>query len=85
MKKCAIAAGLFALSACASATEAVNSDVSRGGLQASTAAYFATSRTNVRIGNLNQSVLGTAYQSRVGGQLYDCNYFRGAVSCNRAR
>lgn len=84
MKKIVILAALFGLGACASATEAVNSDVSRAGLQKDTAAYFATSARNVRVGNISQNVFGTAYQSKVGGKLYNCNYFRGAVSCNRA-
>ncbi len=85
MKKLVILTAVLGLGACASATEAVNSDVSRAGLTNSTAAYFATSTRNVRVGYVSQSVLGTAYQSRVAGTLYDCNYFRGTVSCNRAR
>lgn len=85
MKKIVILTAILGLGACASATEAVNSDVSRAGLQADTATYFATNRGNVRVGKVSQSVLGTAYQSRVSGTLYDCNYFRGAVSCSRAR
>ncbi len=84
MKKLLILTALFGLGACASATETVNSDVSRASLQSSTASYFATNKGNVRVGGMKQSVLGTAYQSRVGGTLYNCNYFRGAVSCQRA-
>ena len=84
MKKLVILTALFGLGACASATEMVNSDVSRASLQKDTATYFATSTRNVKVVSISQSVLGTAYQSRVAGKLYNCQYFRGAVSCNRA-
>ncbi len=89
MKKLVILSAVLALGACAdvnkSVTETVNSDVTGASLQSSTAAYFATSKRNVRVGNVSQNVFGTAYQSRVAGTLYDCNYFRGTVTCNRAR
>ena len=84
MKKSVVLAAVLALSACADATKAVNSDASPARLQAETAAYFATSKRNVRVGNFKQSMLGTAYQARVAGRLFDCNYFRGTVRCNRA-
>ena len=84
MQKAILLAALLGLTACADATSAVNSDVSPAKLQSSTASYFATSNRNVRIGGLKQSVIGTAYKARVGRTLYDCNYFRGTVSCNRA-
>ena len=84
MQKVLILTGVLALSACAQATESVNSDVTPAKLQADTADYFATNRGNVRVGNLKQSVVGTAYQARVAGTLYDCKYFRSAISCWRA-
>ena len=84
MKQTAILAALLALTACADATRAVNSDVTPAKLQSDTASYFATSKRNVRVGNFKQSMIGTAYKARVGRTTYDCNYFRGAVSCNRA-
>jgi len=84
MKKLLIIPALLAVSACADATKAVNSDVSAASLKTSTANYFVTSPKHVRVGNLKQSVLGTAYQAMVGGRLFDCDYFRGAVTCSRA-
>ena len=89
MKKIVILSAVLALGACAdvnqSVTETVNSDVSGASLQSSTAVYFATSKRNVKVGNVSQNVFGTAYQSRVSGTLYNCNYFRGTVTCNLAR
>ena len=84
MKKLALVTALFALSACADATKAVNSDVSPTKLKVSTASYFSTSSRNVRVGNFKQTVFGTSYQAKVSGRLFDCNYFRGTVTCNRA-
>lgn len=72
------------MSACADATKVVNSDVSPAKLQTDTAAYFSTSKRYVRVGNMKKSVLGTAYQAKVAGRVFDCSYFRGTVSCSRA-
>ena len=63
MKKFVILLGLLAASACSQATDAVNSDVTQAKLQSDTAKYFATSPKQVRIGNMKQSVVGTAYQA----------------------
>ena len=84
MKKLVLITAILGLSACADATKAVNSDVSGARLQHDTAVYFATSKRNVRVGNFKQNVFGTAYKAKVGGRMYDCKYFRGTVSCNRA-
>ena len=73
-----------ALSACGQATTAINSDATPTKLQNDTASYFGTSRYNVHVSNQKQSVLGTSYQARVSGTLYDCRYFRSAVTCRRA-
>ena len=75
---------LAALAACAQATETVNSDVTTQGLQDRTASYFNTYGSNVQIVSYRQSVVGTAYKARVSGRLYDCKYFRSAITCNRA-
>ncbi|NNE79353.1 MAG: hypothetical protein HKN18_03685 [Silicimonas sp.] len=84
MRKLILLVGILAVSACAQATDAVNSDVTQAKLQTDTAKYFDTSPRYVKVGNLKQSMVGTAYQARVGGRLYDCKYFRSAVSCWRA-
>lgn len=84
MKKIVILAALLGLSACSNATKAVNSDATPAKLRLDTATYFATSQRNVAVGNFSQTVFGTAYQAKVVGTVYDCNYFRGTVSCNRA-
>lgn len=84
MKKLVLITALLGLAACADATKAVNSDVSGARVQHETAVYFATSKSNVRVGGFKQSVLGTAYKARVGRTMYDCKYFRGTVSCSRA-
>ena len=73
---------LAALAACSQATDAVNSDVSVAKLQSDTAVYFATSSRNVRVGNLQSTLVGTSYNAKIGGRMYDCQYFRGTVSCN---
>ena len=74
---------LFFLAACGSATEAVNKGVTPAKLQADTARYFQTSTGNVRIGKMQQNMLGTAYQARVGRAHYNCNQFRAAITCER--
>ena len=84
MKKTVILASLLGLSACATATKAINSDATAAKVRLDTASYFATSQRNVAVGNFEQNVFGTAYKARVAGTIYDCNYFRGTVSCNRA-
>lgn len=77
-------AGLLALAACAKTTETVNSDVTYSKLQQDTASYFNTSPSRVAIGNMRRGVLGTAYQARVSGRVFDCHYFRSSVTCERA-
>ena len=84
MKKLVILAALLGLSACATATKAVNSDATSAKVRLDTATYFATSQRNVAVGNFEQNVFGTVYKAKVAGTVYDCNYFRGTVSCNRA-
>ena len=84
MQKYLVLSAFIAVSACAQATDAINSDVTPLKLQTSTADYFDTTKRYVRVGNMKQSVMGTAYQARVGGKLYDCRYFRSVVTCNRA-
>jgi len=74
-----------ALSACGYATDKVNSDVTQVKLESDTAGYFETSMSNVSVGSFKRSVVGTSYKARVSGNLYDCHYFRSAVTCNRAR
>lgn len=81
MRKSLAFAGLLALAACSQATETVNSDVTSAKLRTDTAVYFNTNPSRVRVGNLRQSVLGTAYQAKVGGRVFDCHYFRSSVSC----
>lgn len=84
MRKLLIATPILALTACAQATDAVNSDASPEAVKYETAKYFSTSTSNVRVGNFKQGVLGTAYQAKVGGRLFDCHYVRKTVSCTRA-
>lgn len=75
---------LSALAACGYATEKVNSDVSMTMLEGETAAYFQTHSGNVSIENYKQGVWGTSYQARVAGTLYNCNYFRSSMTCQKA-
>lgn len=84
MKPAILIAGLLLVSACAQATDTVNSDATPAKLQKDTATYFNTSPSRVAVGNMRQGVLGTAYQARVAGRLYDCHYFRASVTCERA-
>ena len=74
-----------ALSACGYATDKVNSDATQAKLQGDTAGYFETSMSNVSVGSFKRSVVGTSYKARVSGNLYDCRYFRSAVTCAPAR
>lgn len=74
-----------ALSACGYATDKVNSDVTQAKLESDTARYFETSRSNVSVGSFRQSIVGTSYKARVAGNLYDCSYFRSALTCARAQ
>ncbi|MBT8418541.1 MAG: hypothetical protein KJO42_13970 [Silicimonas sp.] len=73
------------LTACGSATDAVNKGVTPAKIQADTARYFSTSTKNVQVGNIQQTMLGTSYQARVSRVLYNCSQFRSAVSCDRAQ
>ncbi len=75
---------VLAVSACAQATETVNSDATAANVTVETAKYFSTSTRNVRVGNFKQSLVGTAYKARVGGRMYDCHYIRKSVSCTNA-
>ena len=84
LHKTILIAGLLALAACAKTTETVNSDVTTAKLQKDTATYFNTSPSRVAIGNIKKGVLGTAYQARVAGRVFDCHYFRSSVTCERA-
>ena len=74
------------LTACSdgSVTDTLHADATPQNLSVETAKYFNTSRSRVAIGNLKPSVFGTAYKARVSGRIYDCHYFKKAVSCNRA-
>lgn len=72
------------LAACGQATDAVNKGVTPTKLQADTAAYFRTSKNNVVIAKMRPSILGMAYQARVGRVLYNCNQFKAAINCERA-
>lgn len=83
MRKLPLILSGLALSACAQATDAINSDATPAKLRAETASYFSTSAYNVSVGNLNPGLLGTAYQARVSGRLYDCRYFKTAVTCSK--
>lgn len=86
MRKLLLPITFLALSACGGqVTDAVNSDVTPAKLQNDTAVYFATSRSRVKVGKFEQTVLGTKYKARVAGTLYDCHYFRSSISCNRTR
>ena len=75
---------LATLTACGQATDAINKGVTPAKLQADTAAYFRTSKSNVAIGNMKPSMVGMAYQARVGRVLYNCNQFKAAINCERA-
>lgn len=84
MRKFLILAPVLALTACAQATETVNSDATAANVQVETAKYFSTSTKNVRVGAFEQSLLGTKYKARVGSRTYDCHYVRSTVSCQNA-
>ena len=84
MRRLGAILSFLALTACGYATDKVNSDVSTAKLQSDTARYFGTSSNNVRVGNLKQSVLGTAYRAHIGDVSYDCHYFRKAITCDRS-
>ena len=83
MRALLLSSALF-LSACGQVTDTVNSDATPAALAAETAKYFETSRSRVAVGNLKPGVLGTAYNAKVAGTMYDCHYFKKTVSCNRA-
>lgn len=85
MQKSLAILALLALAACAETTDAVNSDASEAQLRVSTAKLFSTSARNVRVSSLKQTLVGTEYRAQVGRGLYNCHYFRGAVSCDPAR
>ena len=84
MRKLLILAPVLALTACAQATETVNSDASPAKVQSETAKYFSTSSRNVRVGAFKRTLLGTEYKAKIGGRTYDCHYIRSAVSCQNA-
>ena len=75
---------MLVLTACASATDAVNSDASAANVQMETAKYFSTSTKNVRVGAFKQTLLGTEYKAKIGSRTYNCHYIRSTVSCQNA-
>lgn len=83
MRKFYVLLSLTALSACGAAVDSVNSDASAAKLQKDTARYFETSASNVEVGNFVRQITGTAYKARVGGTLYNCHYFKSAVTCEQ--
>ena len=83
MSRLLLVLSFTALAACGQATDAVNKGVTPTKLQADTAAYFRTSKSNVTIGKMQPSMLGMAYQARVGRTLYNCNQFKAAINCER--
>ena len=85
MPRLLLVLSFVALTACGQATEAVNKSVTPAKLQSDTASYFQTSARNVSIGKMRKSMVGTAYQARVGRVLYNCNQFKAAITCERAR
>ncbi len=84
MRKLLILVPVLAITACAQATETVNSDASATNVRYETAKYFSTSTKNVRVGGFKQTLLGTQYRANVGGRNYDCHYVRKTVSCQGA-
>lgn len=84
MQKALLALPLILLTACGSATDAMNKGVTPAKLRTDTATYFRTSEHNVAVGEIRQTMLGTSYKARIGKVVYDCNHFRAAVSCERA-
>ena len=84
MRKILLLTAFTALAACGQSIDAVNKGVTPAKLQADTATYFRTSKTNVAIGKMKPSMLGMAYQARVNRVLYNCNQFRAAITCERA-
>ncbi|MDJ0638751.1 MAG: hypothetical protein QNJ20_07955 [Paracoccaceae bacterium] len=84
MRKGLVLLSVLAVSACAQATETVNSDATAANVTVETAKYFSTSTRNVRVGNFKQTLVGTEYKARVGGRMYDCHYIRKSVSCTNA-
>lgn len=84
MRKFLLLTVFTALAACGQASDAVNKGVTPAKLQADTAAYFRTSKSNVTIGKMQKSMVGMAYQARVGRTLYNCNQFKAAINCERA-
>ena len=84
MRKLLILAPMLVLTACASATDAVNSDASAANVQMETAKYFSTSTKNVRVGAFKQTLLGTEYKAKIGSRTYNCHYIRSTVSCQNA-
>lgn len=84
MRKLLKLAPVLVLAACAQATDAVNSDATAANVQKETAAYFATSSKNVRVGAFKQTLLGTEYKAQVGSRMFNCHYIRQTVSCQNA-
>ena len=84
MRKGLVLLSVLAVSACAQATETVNSDATAANVTVETAKYFSTSTRNVRVGNFKQTLVGTEYKAKVGGRMYECHYIRKAVSCTNA-
>ncbi len=86
MRKILIVTSLVALGACSSGevNDTLHADATPSNIQMETAKYFETSRSRVRIGSLKQGILGTSYRAKVAGSIYDCKYFKKAVTCSRS-
>ncbi len=86
MQKALVLTAVLVLSACSGAemTDKLHADATPANIKLETAKYFSTSQRSVRVGNMRPGVLGTGYQAKVSGTLYDCRYFKKTVTCSRA-
>lgn len=86
MQKALVLTAVLVLSACSGAevTDKLHADATPTNIKYETAKYFATSQRGVRVGNMKHGILGTSYQAKVSGGLYDCRYFKKTVTCSRA-
>ena len=86
MRKALFLTSVLFLSACSSGevNGKLHADATPANIKYETAKYFATSTSRVRVGNMKPGMLGTAYNAKVSGKVYDCRYFKKTVTCSRA-
>jgi hypothetical protein len=65
------------------ASAATNAGVTEATALEKTAKYFGVAEKDVVISSYVKGALGTTYQARTGGKIYNCQFTYGEVNCKQ--